>query len=92
MRRIEKSRHHIADDDTDFNTKHINEINNSFSQHFRNAEITMLRLHNLQRIRLLKQQTQNITTKAQTFKNDFTEFESFEMSSSEIADSQSANA
>ena len=46
-RRTEKSRHYIADDDTDFNTQHIDEINNSFSQQLRNAEITMLRLHNL---------------------------------------------
>ena len=55
MRRTEKSRHHIADDDTDFNTQHTDEINNSLSQQLRNAEITMLRLHNLQRARLLKQ-------------------------------------
>ena len=52
----------------------------------------MLRLHNLQRARLIKQQAQNITTKAQTFKSDFTESESFKVLSSKIADSQSANA
>ena len=63
-RKIEKSRHYIFDDDTDFNTQHTDEINNLFSQQFRNAEVTMLRLYNLQRARLLKQQAQNITTKA----------------------------
>ena len=52
----------------------------------------MLRLHNLQRVRLLKQQAQNIMTRTQTFKSDFTESESFEVLSSEIADSQSASA
>ena len=51
----------------------------------------MLRLHNLQRARLLKQQAQNITTKTQTLKSDFIKSESFEMLSSEIADSQSTN-
>ena len=51
----------------------------------------MLRLHNLQRARLLKQQAQNITTRIQTLKNDFIEFKSFEMLSWKIADSQSAN-
>ena len=89
--KIKKSRHHIADDDTDFNTQHTDEINNSLSQQLRNAEITMLRLHNLQRVRILKQQVQNITTKAQALKSDSTEFESFKMSSSKIADNQSAN-
>ena len=52
----------------------------------------MLRLHNLQRARLLKQQVQNIMTRTQTLKSDFIKFESSEMSSSEIVDSQSANA
>ena len=54
-RRIEKSYHHIVDDDTDFNTQHTDEINNSFNQQLRNAEVMMLRLYNLQRARLLKQ-------------------------------------
>ena len=52
----------------------------------------MLRLHNLQRARFLKQQAQNITTRIQTFKSNFIEFKSFEMLSSEIVDNQSANA
>ena len=90
-RRIEKSRHHIADDDTDFNTQHTDEINNFLSQQFRDAEVTILRLHNLQRARLLKQQTQNITIRTQTLKSDFTEFKSFEVLSLKIADSQSTN-
>ena len=52
----------------------------------------MLRLHNLQRVRFLEQQTQNITTRTQTLKSDFIEFESFEVSSSEIVNNQSTNA
>ena len=52
----------------------------------------MLRLHNLQRARLLKQQAQNITTKTQTLKSNFIKFKSFEVLSSEIVDNQSANA
>ena len=51
----------------------------------------MLRLYNLQRTRLLKQLTQNIATKTQALKSNFTEFESFEMLSSKIVESQSAN-
>ena len=51
----------------------------------------MLRLHKLQRARILKQQAQKITTKTQTFKNDFTEFKSFEVLSSKIADNQLTN-
>ena len=31
-RKIEKSRHYIADDDTDFNTQHTDEVNNFLSQ------------------------------------------------------------
>ena len=91
-RRIEKSRHHIVDDDTNFNTQYTDEINSFLSQQLRNAEATMLRLHNLQRARLLEQQVQNITTKTQTLKSNSIKFESFEVLSSEIADSQSANA
>ena len=92
LRRIEKSRHHIADNDTDFNTQHTDETNNFLSQQLRNAEVTMLRLYNLQRARLLKQQAQNITTRVQTFKSNFTESESLKMLSSKIVDSQSTNA
>ena len=54
LRKTKKSRHHIADDDTDFNTQHTDEINNFLNQQLRDTEITMLRLHNLQRARLLK--------------------------------------
>ena len=54
-KKIKKSRHHIVDDDTNFNIQHINEINNFLSQQLRDAEATMLRLHNLQRVRILKQ-------------------------------------
>ena len=51
----------------------------------------MLRLHNLQRARFLKQQAQNITTKTQTFKSDSTTFKSSEVLSSEIVENQSMN-
>ena len=52
----------------------------------------MLRLYNLQRARFLKQQIQNITTKAQTLKNNFIEFKSFKVLSLKVVDNQSANA
>ena len=52
----------------------------------------MLRLQNLQRARLLKQQTQNIATRAQALRNDFTESESSEMSILKNADAASTNA
>ena len=32
LRRIEKLRHYIADDDINFNTQHADKINNFFSQ------------------------------------------------------------
>ena len=53
--------------------------------------MTMLRLHNLQRARLLKQQFQKITIKIQAFKSDFIESESFETLSLRNADAQSTN-
>ena len=52
----------------------------------------MLRLHNLQRARLLKQQAQNITTRVQTFRNDFIESESSEMFNLKNVDAQTTNA
>ena len=51
----------------------------------------MLRLYNLQRACFLKQQAQNIATRTQTLKSNFTEFKSFEILSLKIADSQSTN-
>ena len=51
---IRRQRHHIVNDDTDFNTQHTDKINNSFSQQLRDAEVTILRLHNLQQACLLK--------------------------------------
>ena len=51
----------------------------------------MLHLYNLQRVRLLEQQAQNITTKIQTFKSDSIKSESLKILSSEIIDNQSAN-
>ena len=51
----------------------------------------MLRFHNLQRTRLLKQQFQKITIRTQTLKNDFIEFKSFETLNLKNADAQSTN-
>ena len=51
----------------------------------------MLRLHNLQRARLLKQQFQKMMIKTQTLKSDFIEFESFETSNLKNIDTQSTN-
>ena len=51
----------------------------------------MLRLHNLQRVCLLKQQAQNIMTKTQTLKNNFTKSKSSKVLNSKIAESQSTN-
>ena len=52
----------------------------------------MLRLQNLQRARLLKQQAQNIATKVQTLRNDFIESESSEMFNLKDADAAPTNA
>ena len=57
LRSIEKTRRRIANADIDSTTEQNDEINNFFNQQLRNAEATMLRLHNLQRARLLKQQS-----------------------------------
>ena len=91
LRPIEETRRRIAGADTDSTTKQNNEINNLLSQQLRNAKTTMLRLHNLQRARLLEQQFQKITIRAQALKSDLTEFESSETSSLKNADAQSAN-
>ena len=55
LKLIEKTRRRIANADINSTTKQNNEVNNSFNQQLRNAKTTMLRLHNLQRTRLLKQ-------------------------------------
>ena len=51
----------------------------------------MLRFYNLQRARLLKQQFQKITIKAQAFKSDFIEFESFKTLNLKNVDAHSTN-
>ena len=56
LRSIEKTRKRIANADINSTTKQNDEVNNSFSQQFWNAETMMLRFHNLQRAHLLKQQ------------------------------------
>ena len=91
LRSIEKTRRRIADADIDLTTKQNDEINNFLSQQFRNAETTMLRFHNLQRARFLKQQFQKITIRAQALKSDFIEFKPSETLNLENADAQSAN-
>ena len=55
LKLIEETRKRIASANTNSTTKQNDEINNFFSQQFRDAKMTMLRLHNLQRARLLKQ-------------------------------------
>ena len=51
----------------------------------------MLRFHNLQRARLLKQQSQKMTIRIQAFKSNFIEFKSLEILSLKNADAQSAS-
>ena len=57
LRSIEKTRKRVADADTNSTIKQNDEINNFLNQQLRNAEMTMLRFHNLQRARFLKQQS-----------------------------------
>ena len=52
----------------------------------------MLRFQNLQRARLLKQQAQNIATKIQAFRNNFTESEPLEMFNLKNVDAKPTNA
>ena len=92
LKSIEKTRRRVASANINLIIKQNDEVNNLFNQQFRNAEATMLRFHNLQRARLLKQQFQKMTIKIQVFKNDFIEFESFETLSLKNVDAQSASA
>ena len=57
LRSIEKTRKRIASANTNLTTKQNDEVNNFFSQQFRNAETMMLCFYNLQRARFLKQQS-----------------------------------
>ena len=57
LKSIKKTRKRIANANTNSTTKQNNEINNFFSQQLRNAKATILRFHNLQRARFLKQQS-----------------------------------
>ena len=63
LKSIEKTRRRIANANIDSTTKQNDEINNFLNQQFRNAKAMMLRLYNLQRTRLLKQQFQEIIIK-----------------------------
>ena len=91
LKLIEKTRKRIANANTNSTIKQNDEINNFLNQQFRNAETTILRFHNLQRARLLKQQFQKITIRVQALKNDFIEFKLFKMLSLKNVDAQSAS-
>ena len=63
IRRSEKSRQRNAGENKNSIIQQNDEIIISLSQQLRDAEATVLRLQNLQRARLLKQQVQNIAAK-----------------------------
>ena len=71
IRRSEKSRQRDVGENRDSTTQQNDEVIILFNQQLRDAEATMLRFHNLQRARLLKQQAQNITIKVQALRSDF---------------------
>ena len=79
IRRSEKSCQRNADEDKDSTIQQNDEVTTFLNQQLRDAEATMLRLQNLQRARLLKQQVQNIARRTQAFRSDFIESESSEM-------------
>ena len=54
LKSIKETRKRFANANIDSTTKQNDEINNFFNQQFQNAKTMMLRLHNLQRTRLLK--------------------------------------
>ena len=64
IRRSEKSRQRNVGENRSSTIQQNDEIIISFNQQLRDAEATMLRFQNLQRARLLKQQAQNIATRA----------------------------
>ena len=79
IRRSEKFRQRNVGENKDSTIQQNDEVIISFNQQLRDAEATMLRLQNLQRARLLKQQVQNIARRTQAFRSDFIESESSEM-------------
>ena len=91
IQRSEKPRQHDADENKSSTTQQNDEIITSLNQQLRNAETTMLRLHNLQRARLLEQQAQNIAIRTQAFRNDFTESEPLEIFNLKNVGAQSTN-
>ena len=92
IRRSEKSRQRNVDENKDSTIQQNDEIIIFFNQQFRNAEATVLRLQNLQRARLLKQQVQNIAARIQALRNNLIESELSEMSSLKNADATSTDA
>ena len=92
IRRSEKFRQRNVGENRGSTIQQNDEIIISFSQQLRNAEATMLRLQNLQRARLLKQQIQNIAAKIQALQSDSIESESFETFNLKDAGAMSTNA
>ena len=92
IRRSEKSRQRNADEDKDSTIQQNDKIITFLSQQLRDAEATVLRFQNLQRACLLKQQAQNIATRTQALRSDFTEPESSKMFSLKNAGAAPTNA
>ena len=92
IRRSEKFRQRNAGEDRGSIIQQNDEVTTSLNQQLRDAEATMLRLQNLQRARLLKQQAQNIAARVQALRSDSTEPESSEMFSLRNVDAASAGA
>ena len=88
----EKFRWRNVDENKDSTIQKNDKVIIFFNQQFRDAKMTMLHFQNLQRARLLKQQTQNIATKVQAFRSDSTESELFEMFNLKNAGAKSTNA
>ena len=92
IRRSEKFRQRNVDENKSSIIQQNDEVITSFNQQLRDAEATMLRLQNLQRARLLKQQAQNIAARTQALRSDSTEPEPSEMSNLRDADAVPADA
>ena len=73
LRPTEETRRRTAGADTGSTTEQNGGANSPLSQQLRDAEATVLRLHNLQRARLLEQQSQEMAARAQALRSDPTE-------------------
>ena len=92
IRRSEEFRQRNADEDRNSTIQQNDEVTTFFNQQLRDAKATVLRLQNLQRARLLKQQAQNIAARTQALRSDSTEPEPSEMSNLRDADAVPADA